>query len=543
MGRRTVNERWIKMKPHLGAFAIVALLVVAAAEPTVAQKAGGILRVHQWDSPPSLSIHEEVTIATVVPMMGVFNNLIMYDQHVPQNSLQSIVPDLATSWSWSEGGSELIFRLRQGVEWHDGKPFTAKDVVCTWDLLLGKSQEKLRTNPRKGWYQNLEEVTANGDYEVTFHLKRPQPALVALLASGYSPVYPCHVSPREMRQHPIGTGPFKFVEFKPNESIKVTRNTDYWKKDRPYLDGIEYTVISNRSTAVLAFIAGTLDMTFPYVGLTIPLLKEVKSQMPQAVCETRTANAGGTLIVNRDKPPFDSPDLRRALALSLDRKGFIDILTEGKGMIGGAMMPPPDGVWGLPPDMLEQLPGYDPDVQKNRAEAQEIMLKLGYGPDRRLKVKVTARNIPTLRDPAVILADQLKEIYIDGELDIVETANWFPKLARKDFQVGFVFIPGGVDDPDQQFYENYACGSERNYSGYCNREIEKMFEQQSIEADQNKRKHLVWEIDKKLQADGARPIIYYPRDVTCWQPQVKGLTTMANSGFNGWRMEDVWLDR
>ena len=346
-----------------------------------------------------------------------------------------------------------------------------------------------------------------------------------------------------MRQHPIGTGPFKFVEFKPNESIKVTRNTDYWKKDRPYLDGIEYTVISNRSTAVLAVIAGTLDMTFPYVGLTIPLLKEVKSQMPQAVCETRTANAGGTLIVNRDKPPFDSPDLRRALALSLDRKGFIDILTEGKGMIGGAMMPPPDGVWGLPPDMLEQLPGYDPDVQKNRAEAQEIMRKLGYGPDRRLKVKVTARNIPTLRDPAVILADQLKEIYIDGELDIVETANWFPTLARKGFQVGFVFIPGGVDDPDQQFYENYACGTERNYSGYCNREIEKMFDQQSIEVDQNRRKHLVWEIDKKLQEDGARPIIYYARDVTCWQPQVKGLTTMANGPFNGWRMEDVWLDK
>ena len=228
-------------------------------------------------------------------------------------------------------------------------------------------------------------------------------------------------------------------------------------------------------------------MTFPYVGLTIPLLKEVRSQMPQAVCETRTPNAAGTLIVNRDKPPFDSPDLRRALALSLDRKSFIDILTDGQGKIGGAMMPPPDGVWGLPPDMLKQLPGYDPDVQKNRAEAREIMRKLGYGPDRRLKVKVTTRNIPTLRDPAVILVDQLKEIYIEGELDMVETANWFPKLARKDFQVGFVFIPGGVDDPDQQFYENYACGSERNYSGYCNREIEKMFDQQSIEVDQNRR--------------------------------------------------------
>ena len=263
------------------AMAAALLLAVVAAGPAVAQKAGGILRVHQWDSPPSLSIHEEVTIATVVPMMGVFNNLVMYDQHVPQNRLQSIVPDLAASWSWSEDGSELTFRLREGVQWHDGQAFTAKDVKCTWDLLLAKSPEKLRTNPRKAWYQNLEEVTTNGDYEVTFHLKRPQPALLALLASGYSPVYPCHVSPHEMRQHPIGTGPFKFVEFKPNESIKVVRNPDYWKTGRPYLDGIEYTIIQNRSTAILAFIAGKFDMTFPYLTVTIPLLKDVKARRPR----------------------------------------------------------------------------------------------------------------------------------------------------------------------------------------------------------------------------------------------------------------------
>ena len=82
-------------------------------------------------------------------------------------------------------------------------------------------------------------MTTNGDYEATFHLKRPQPSLIALLASGWSPVYPCHVPPAQMRQHPVGTGPFKFVEFKPNESIKVVRNPDYWKPGRPYLDGIE----------------------------------------------------------------------------------------------------------------------------------------------------------------------------------------------------------------------------------------------------------------------------------------------------------------
>ena len=532
------------MRQQLRRLAIAAALLaaMAAAGPAVAQKQGGILRMYHWDSPPSLSIHEEVTNATIVPMMGVFNNLVMYKQDEPKNSLQSIVPELATDWAWNEDGTQLTFRLREGVKWHDGTSFTAKDVQCTWRMLLGRTNEKLRTNPRKAWYQNVEDVTTEGDFRVTFQLKRPQPALLALLASGYSPAYPCHISPREMRQHPIGTGPFKLIEFKPNEYLKVTRNPDYWKSGRPYLDGIEYTIIPNRSTAILSFIAGKFDMSFPY-QVTVPLLKDVTSQAPQAVCELRAFNSSGTLIINRNAPPFDAPDLRRAVALALDRKGFIDILTEGQGKIGTAMMPSPDGVWGMPAEMLRTLPGYDPDVQKNRGAARELMKKLGYGPDNRLWIKVSARNVPLLRDPAVILISQLKEIYIDGELDAVETANWFSKLAKKDFQIGFIFIPGGVDDPDQQFYENYACGSERNYSGYCNPEVEKLFDRQSMETDQEKRHQLVWEIDRKLQEDEARPIIYYDSGATCWSPQLKALTTMVNSGYNGWRMEDVWLDK
>jgi peptide/nickel transport system substrate-binding protein len=264
---------------------------------------------------------------------------------VPQSGLQSIVPDLASEWSWDEDKSQLTFRLRQGVKWHDGKPFTAKDVQCTWDLLAGKSSEKLRLNPRKAWYRNLEEVTTNGDYEVTFRLKRPQPSFVALLASGFSPVYPCHVSPRDMRSHPIGTGPFKFVEFKPNEVIKVSRNPDYWKKGHPYLDGIEYTIFKNPSTGVMAFAAGNVDFTSPYF-LQIPVLKDLKSQAPDAICELTPSNVNRNAMFNRGAPPFNNPELLRAAALSVDRKAFIDILTEGKGNIGGAMLPPPEGVWG-----------------------------------------------------------------------------------------------------------------------------------------------------------------------------------------------------
>src|SRR5437660_5322329 len=183
---------------NVGIVAAALLAATLAAGPAVAQKSGGVLRLPGITSPASMSIHEESTIATLGPMMGVFNNLVMFDQHVKQNSLESIVPDLAESWAWSEDGKELTFKLRQGVKWHDGKPFTARDVKCTWELIAGTAADKLRVNPRKSWYRNLASVTVDGDYQVTFNLKRPQPSFLALLGSGWSPIYPCHVPARDM---------------------------------------------------------------------------------------------------------------------------------------------------------------------------------------------------------------------------------------------------------------------------------------------------------------------------------------------------------
>src|SRR5712675_636765 len=189
------------MTRHLRRCAAVTLVLLAlcAGNAGLPQKPGGILKMYSPDSPASMSIHEEATVFAEGPMMGVFNNLVIYDQHVPQNSQQSIMPDLATGWSWNEEGTALTFALHQGVRWHDGTPFTAKDVACTFDMLTGKSSDKLRVNPRKSWYRNLEQVTANGDYEVTFHLKQPQPAFLTTLASGYSPIYTCHTPARDMR--------------------------------------------------------------------------------------------------------------------------------------------------------------------------------------------------------------------------------------------------------------------------------------------------------------------------------------------------------
>jgi ABC-type transport system substrate-binding protein len=153
-----------------------------------------------------------------------------------------------------------------------------------------------------------------------------------LLASGMSPVYPCHVTPRDMRTHPIGTGPFKFAEFKPNEYIRVVKNPDYWKPGRPYLDAVEWTIIPNRSTQTLAFIAGKFDMSFPY-EVTLQSVRDIQKQAPNAICEMTPTPVAMNLLVNRDAAPFNDPDIRRAMQLTIDRKSFLDIIAEGQGDI------------------------------------------------------------------------------------------------------------------------------------------------------------------------------------------------------------------
>ena len=522
--------------------AAMSCLLVAAAGPALAQKSGGTLRVQHRDNPSSLSIHEESSVSIQQPAMPIFNNLVLFDQQKPLSTMETIVPDLAQSWAWDDSKTKLTFKLHQGVKWHDGKPFTSADVKCTMDLLTGKAKDRLRKNPRAIWYRNVKDVTVNGDHEATIVLEKPQPSILMMLASGYTPMYPCHVSTRDMRQKLIGTGPFKFVEFKANEGIKLVKNPDYFKKGKPYLDGIDFKIITSRSTRMLSFVSKEFDMTFSS-DVTIPLLKDIKSQAPDAICELHPQYVSRNLIVNEKAAPFDNPKIRRAMALAIDRQAFIDILTEGQGKTGASMLPAPEGQWGMPKDLLDKMTGYGSDVAKNQAEAKKIMSELGYSADKPLKVKVSTRDIAIYRDPAVILIDQLKRIFIDGELEVVDTSQWHAKVARREYSVGMNLTGVGADDPDINFIENYACGSERNYTQYCNKAVEALIDQQSAESDVEKRKKIVWEIEHLINEDVARPIIYHDRAAHCWHPYLKGFVTHQNGIYNNWRYEDVWLDK
>jgi peptide/nickel transport system substrate-binding protein len=526
------------MLHRIRAAALAALLGTGGT--AAAQTEGGVLRFYHRDSPPSPSIHEEATISTLQPFMPVFNNLFVFNQSVPRATAEDLTPELATAWSWNDDRTRLTLRLREGVRWHDGKPFTSADVKCTWDTITGRRNAGWRKSPRRGWYTNLQEVATNGDHEVTFVLGRPQPSFMNILASGMSPVYPCHLDGRVMRQKPIGTGPFRIVDFRPNASITLARNPDYWRSGRPLLDGIEFRIIRNRSTRTLAFVAGEFDITFPY-EISPAVQREIREQAPRAQCVMAPSNVATQLLINREVAPFDNPDVRRAVSLAIDRQALIDIMGEGQYVRSGILLPPPNGAWGLSPEDLAEVPGYGRGVEENRAEARAIMQRLGYGPANPLRIKVATREIPSYRDPAVIVIDHLKAIFVEATLDIQDTSIWYTTMARKAFGLAVNQSGLGLDDPDTVFYEGFACGSERNYENYCDREVGRRMDEQSATLDPDRRRSLVREIDLLLQKDIARPMLFHGAGATCWHPHVRGITVGVNSIYNHWRMEDAWL--
>ena len=527
-------------RTHIVASGLFAVAACAFAASANAQKSGGVLKIVLRENPGSASLLEESSVYTNLPFMGVFNNLVLFDQQDKIARLESIKPDLATEWSWSADNKVVTFKLREGVKWHDGKPFTSADVQCTWNTILEKRNSNWRKNVRKEWYHNLKEVSVNGPYEVRFTLERPQPSFMSILAVGWSAVYPCHVDGRVMRQKPIGTGPYKLAEYKPGESIRLVKNADYWKKGLPYLDGIEYRIVPNQATRTLSFVTGAFDITSSDV--TPAVEKDIKAQAPKATCETFASAGSSHILINHLAKEMQDVRVRRAIDLALDRGVFV-ASQQGHGRIGGAMMTPPHGVWGLTPAQLDSIPAFGKDIERRRAEARKLMEEAGYGPNKKLTVTYIVRQATAAVQGASLVADQLRSIYVEGDVDAKDYTLFTGMLMKGAYTLAFHGTGNAMDDPDIILYENFMCNSPRNYTKYCNKDIEAKIHEQSATLDPKKRKELVQQIDMQLQRDNAKPTLFQTLLTQCWHPYVKGFIRGANGNYSHNRLETVWLDK
>jgi peptide/nickel transport system substrate-binding protein len=525
----------------------VVLVAVAIASPVVGQgtagKRGGVLKlVHREDLPQGFHIHESATNSVTWPAMPCYNNLVVFDQLKKVERTDTIVGELAERWSWQEGNRHLVFFLRKDVKWHDGQPFTSKDVKFTFDVAREgpDASQKLRINPRKEWWANIEAIEAPDAHTVVFRLKRPQPSLLTMLASGYSPVIPAHVPLAEHRTRCIGTGPFKFKEWKRGEIVELVRNPDYFVKGRPYLDGVQFPIVVERGTRVAALQTARVDAAYPG-DTTVAIMEQLKGANPKMVFVETSTNVSENLLMNTKKPPFDDVRVRRALSLAIDRRAYVSAVHRGSALIGAAMLPAPWGVWGLTEKEVSALPGYG-KAAADKDRAKKLLAEAGYGPGKPIKVEMVTRAIAIYLDFAAFVVNELKAVGVDVTLKQIETAQWHPLVTRREYQIGANLTGLGVDDPDANFYENYACGSPRNYSQYCSEEVSKMIEAQSQELDQKKRLTMVAAIQKKLEQDAARPILAWRLDYFAHRPFVKNLVP-HQSIYNYGRMQEVWRDK
>lgn len=335
----------------------------------------------------------------------------------PLEGLDTVMPELAEKWSWQDGYRNLVFFLRKGVRWYDGQPRTARDVKFTFDMVREAldATAKLRINPRKDWYSNVEAIEGR-----TF-------------------------PPAELRTRCVGTGPFRLKEWKRGEYIDFTKNPDYLVKGRPYLDGIRYLVVTERGTRTAALQAGRADAASPLDG-SPPIADQLRAAVPKMVVTKVGAGVADNLLLNITRPPFNNPRVRRALSLAIDRQAFVKAVLQGAGIPGAALAPPPIGFWGL---------GARDLVTGDKAQAKQLLAEAGYTAATPLKLEVVTRNLALHTDMSAFVLNELRQVGIDVTPRSIEPVEWFGIAARKEYQMGANISGYSTDDPDSNFFEHY----------------------------------------------------------------------------------------
>ncbi|MCU0818162.1 MAG: ABC transporter substrate-binding protein [Beijerinckiaceae bacterium] len=318
----------MRLVKSLALFAGLGLSAAALlAGPASAQKRGGTLVQITQPEPPSLGSY--ISTANPVGQVAskIYDGLLEYDFNLKP------LPSLAESWVVSEDGKTVTFKLRSGVKFHDGKPFTSADVQFTFMEVLKK------VHPRGiNTFSEVTAVDTPDPQTVVFRLNRPAPYMMAALSGYESPILPKHVfSQGDIRTHqnantPIGTGPFKFVEWRRGEFVRLDRNADYWKPGKPYLDRIVVRFIGDTGTRAAALEKGEAHVA----GFGAVPYNDVKKleKLPNIRIETKgyeMLSPVVELMFNTKKPPFDNAKVRQAISYAIDRKFVIDNIWFGFG--------------------------------------------------------------------------------------------------------------------------------------------------------------------------------------------------------------------
>jgi peptide/nickel transport system substrate-binding protein len=532
------------------ATAVAQPAAAATATPLAgSEKRGGEWRKHLFKEPPHWGIWE---LALIGPTSTATNNLVRFDPAIAQEGPDTILPALAKSWELSNNGKTYTFKLEEGVTFHDGTPFTSEHAAFTLEAISTKSEDQEAFGKKHGgtgevlavvsyqaWYQFIDEILTPDDYTLVVNLSQAQPSFLNVLsveqAASIMNKGTALSEPLALRRKIGGTGPFQFESYDPGENWTVDRYPGYWDQPRPYLDRIVTFIIPSEGTAVSAFRAGQLD----YMQIKKPEVVElVRADMPNTQIEPRTRLGFGNLFYNTEGPPFNNQKVRRAMSLVIDRKGLWETAFHGLGEWYTAAMPP--GYWGLPDDRLNALPEFSWPMEQRISEAKKLLADAGY-PDGFDTVAITWPGFMT--EIAVFTQDSLKKIGINQEVNSIERAPFYEMVFAKDFEMASWTFGTKLNDPDGVLFEFYYCGSDRNYSDYCDRDISDKIEEQSAITDPAARRELVWDIQELIWESAFIPQLGWDGWIHMQSEEMRGwVPGSPHSDYTRQTYDTVWKE-
>ena len=494
---------------------------------------------------PFYDLHQTSLGGVYAAVAPAYNCLIRTSPYDPM--ALDIIPELADTWEFSDGGKTLTFHLHQGVKWHDGTPFSSADVQYTIERIT--HPPKGMVSPRGPIFAALiARVEAPDPHTVVIHGKGPSGLLLPLFANGWNVIIPKHIAEKDpvnaLKTTVIGTGPFRLKEPPTSSLWKYERNREYFRQDLPFLDEIEIHLITDPQALVTALLGKRVfwSDSFPHPNMDRDLSQSAAQQNPHLVRSSNSMLVVEHLTLQTEKPPFDDVRVRQALSEALQREAFGELGTQS-GAVGTGNYPV--GPWGMPREMRGKLIGYGPDMAKRIAHAKELLASYekekGKIDWKKLKVQC-ATNIKFSCENGQIMQQLLKKINVHVELDPMLLSQLRANEVSGNYLMSLLGAAMNFDDPIDSFGQLFVTNGGRWYQRHSLPALDTLFEQQTFMADPEARKKVVWEMDALAMNDAAYLILMWPEFYHVRWDFVKGWTLTPNLWSTNARLDTVWLD-
>lgn len=461
--------------------------------------------------PDQLDPHSTTAYFSFQVLENVFDTLVQPDENL------EMVPALAESWTTSEDQLTWTFTLREGVTWHDGSPFTADDVVYSFNRII---DEELANSWR---FSAVESVEATDESTVTITVSSPSPNLLANIGGfkGVAIVQQENVESGEIGTAPVGTGPFRVERYATGDSIELVANEDYWD-GAPAVAGVTFEFIPEPTTAVAALQAGEIHWTDNLPPQQVASLSSDDSLELGQV----GSNDYWYLALNQDREPYDDVDVRRAISYAIDREAITEATMYGNATVNQTAIPESSRYY-TPYDR------YSHDVE----EARSLLEGAGVAEGDLTLDLMVASDYPETVQAAQIIESQLSEVGIAVEIRTLDFGTWLDEQGQGSYDMLMMGWLGNLDPDDFYFAQHHSEGA-NNFQGYSNPDVDALLEQGRVETDEDARKEIYDQVATQVADDASYIYLYNPDVVQAWSPQLEGYTVMANRAI---RFKDVSL--